>query len=659
MALPVDQAAADRVEDTDRYTKSRDDCSRRSKRSRLLADEQNERQGNCPTPDTADQDRDRNSSDLRVAQELAVGVHEGAFSLAPPREGSSRPSLRGGKPTLGGRPAPLAAWGALAEASGMNLTGRILPTAIVTGLAALALPAIASANDYCVDTTCGGTAVNSIEDAFKLAAVSNDADRVFLGSGKTYTAQLAGGFNYSGSGPVELIGAGTNHTELTAKAGATAVLQLTGGAGSSVHDLAIKLPPNSTGGGLFLGNTARRVDVYEDTTQQTNARDGVRIVWGGTLEDSTVTMDRDTTARGVYIGGGGGTIRRSHVGGETGVATAFGPATIQRSTLTGSKYGLRALGGVTRISSSSVHLIGYYGTGIRADVDGQSTDATVFANGVTVTGPYVPDVVAVGADNAFAPSWNAHVNLTNSILRTGGGSLFAYASNLAAGHAGISASYSDYDPAYNLAKGGHAAITQANVSNVGNVGFVPGDYRLHLAAGSPLLDSGDPATAQGLDFDGNPLVADGDGDGTARRDLGAFERPAAPAGGSAGGPVADTQAPLITGFRASRSVFRIARATTPVAARTARGTRLRYVLSEPARVRVTIKRAVRRNGHTRYRRIGTLRRSGVAGANRIRFSGRIGRRALRAGRYRAVIRATDAAGNRSAARTIRLRVARG
>ena len=71
-------------------------------------------------------------------------------------------------------------------------------------------------------------------------------------------------------------------------------------------------------------------------------------------------------------------------------------------------------------------------------------------------------------------------------------------------------------------------------------------------------------------------------------------------------------------------MFRIARATTPVAARTARGTRLRYVLSEPARVRVTIKRAVRRNGHTRYRRIGTLRRTGVAGANRIRFSGRIG-----------------------------------
>ena len=95
----------------------------------------------------------------------------------------------------------------------MNLTGRILPTAIVTGLAALALPAIASANDYCVDTTCGGTTVNSIEDAFKLAAVSNDSDRVFLGSGKTYTAQLAGGFNYSGSGPVELIGAGTNHTD--------------------------------------------------------------------------------------------------------------------------------------------------------------------------------------------------------------------------------------------------------------------------------------------------------------------------------------------------------------------------------------------------------------------------------------------------------------
>jgi hypothetical protein len=52
----------------------------------------------------------------------------------------------------------------------------------------------------------------------------------------------------------------------------------------------------------------------------------------------------------------------------------------------------------------------------------------------------------------------------------------------------------------------------------------------------------------------------------------------------------------------------------------------------------------------RRRAAATLRRSGRAGANRVRFSGRIGRRALRRGRYWLTIRATDGAGNRSAAR---------
>jgi hypothetical protein len=60
----------------------------------------------------------------------------------------------------------------------------------------------------------------------------------------------------------------------------------------------------------------------------------------------------------------------------------------------------------------------------------------------------------------------------------------------------------------------------------------------------------------------------------------------------------------------------------------------------------------------RYRTLGTLRQSAAQGTNRIRFSGRIHRRGLRPGRYRAVIRAADAAGNRSVSRVTRFRVAR-
>jgi hypothetical protein len=49
----------------------------------------------------------------------------------------------------------------------------------------------------------------------------------------------------------------------------------------------------------------------------------------------------------------------------------------------------------------------------------------------------------------------------------------------------------------------------------------------------------------------------------------------------------------------------------------------------------------------------TLRRLGRPGANRVRFSDRIGRLALRRGRDCLTVRATDGAGNRSAARRAR------
>jgi hypothetical protein len=542
----------------------------------------------------------------------------------------------------------------------MNCIGRMLPPAIATALLALALPAIASANDYCVDASCPGTDVDTIEDAFVLAQKSDDADRVFLGDA-VYTAKTAAGFVYGGSGPIEIIGAGEGRSILTAPSGNGGVLTLQGAAGSSVHDLMIKLPPFATDYALHTLNDARRIYVTEDSQQQANQRGGVRLIWGGTLEDSEVRLERSADTTAVAFGAGGGTMRRSTASAGTGVLSWYGGSAIERSSVTGSQYGLRALSKVTTISNSLVHLAGYYGTGIRADTQG--SDTTVNADGVTVTAPYVPDVVGVGAGNWLAPAQNAEVNLTNSIVRTGGAPLFAFASDTGSGHARVAASYSDYDPAYNATMGVNASISEANVSNVGDAGFVdPASKDLRLSAGSALLDLGDPATAQGLDLDGNPLVADGNGDGTARRDLGAFERQPEPAAGGgqpgSGGPVADTQLPVITAFRASPSVFAIARARTPVAARTARGTRLRYTLSEPARVSISVKHAVKRDGHVRYRTVGSLRRTGAYGPNTMRFTGRIGKRALRPGRYRAVITATDAAGNRGAARTIRMRLTR-
>jgi streptogramin lyase len=140
----------------------------------------------------------------------------------------------------------------------------------------------------------------------------------------------------------------------------------------------------------------------------------------------------------------------------------------------------------------------------------------------------------------------------------------------------------------------------------------------------------------------------------------------APNGGTG---VVDRLAPRFTkapAFHPKR--FRVARRVTPISARRRtppRGSSLSYAVSEPALVTVVIARptAGRKVGRrcrppsrsnrakrrcTRYVTAGTLKRHGLQGLNKIAFSGRIGRRALRPSTYRVKVTARDAAGNRSA-----------
>ncbi len=177
------------------------------------------------------------------------------------------------------------------------------------------------------------------------------------------------------------------------------------------------------------------------------------------------------------------------------------------------------------------------------------------------------------------------------------------------------------------------------------------------------------------------------------------ETPAAP------GPPGDGEAPVIGSLSMSSRAFAVAPAPTAVAAQRRRtpprGTRFRYTLSEPANVSILIERRrpgvrmrLRRAGRlacrvaTRRNRAGAwsqLRRTGLSGRRLRRalarracviharsgqlsragrgpgavstpFTGRIGRRALRLGRYRATVTATDAAGNRSRPRRVTFRI---
>ena len=91
-----------------------------------------------------------------------------------------------------------------------------------------------------------------------------------------------------------------------------------------------------------------------------------------------------------------------------------------------------------------------------------------------------------------------------------------------------------------------------------------------------------------------------------------------------------------------------------------RGSAFVFSLSEDARTRIAVARATltgRRAG-ARFVRVGTLTRARTRqGINRVAFTGRIGTRRLAPGRYRATVRAVDAAGNRSAPRRVPFRIA--
>jgi hypothetical protein len=502
-----------------------------------------------------------------------------------------------------------------------------------------ALPSLASATDYCVAPSdgCVGTKADSIEQALDLADDDNNPDRVFLGAA-VYTPKSVAGFQYvNKDAPVEIIGQGRDKTILTG-AVAFAPLELFGGPGTSVHDLTIRLPedaPTATTG-LWTCNVARRIRVFEPPFQTHDFRRGVWLMDGGTLEDSTVEIGTGQNTTGVLLGNegvsgsGGNTVRNSSVSGRTGISARHG-ATIERSRITGLVVGIESTGELTRVSDSLVRLTGGFGHAVLAETPAIS-DSEVNADGLTIVTPTDADIA--GATASTANAHDARVTLKNSVIRGPGSPLKASA--ISGGLATVSAAYSDVPPTGSIVQG-NAKIEKSQVTNVGDARFSgqPG-HEFELLPGSPLIDIGAPDAPQGTDLGGHSRVADGNVDGVARHDIGAFELqpPAAP--GPGGGDGADTVAPVISGLRA-------------------RSSRVSYRISEKASVAVKIQRRLA-GRRARFRTLGTVKRSAAQGANRLRLSRRIRSKARRPGRYRAVIVAVDAAGNRSARRAAAFRV---
>ena len=144
--------------------------------------------------------------------------------------------------------------------------------------------------------------------------------------------------------------------------------------------------------------------------------------------------------------------------------------------------------------------------------------------------------------------------------------------------------------------------------------------------------------------------------------------------------VTDTRAPVLGRVTMSRKRFRLGRTRTPASSqrkrRAPRGTAFRFELGEAATVRIALQRArkgrrvrgrcrparrpvPRRRRCTRYVRspIG-LTRSARRRPQSVPFTGRVGRRKLAPGTYRAIVTATDESANVSAARRVGFKVVR-
>jgi hypothetical protein len=397
------------------------------------------------------------------------------------------------------------------------------------------------------------------------------------------------------------------------------------------------------------------------------------------VRQSRVTLDHVVAripggGQGVYADADDLVVRDSDIyGGGSGLEVrSDGDLLLQRSHIAAdqhAEYALRTQGTLTADSSlltgGSVGLLYFGGAGGSDRVDAVLRNLTIDAGLPGVIDPLVvdetPDYGGMGISlQGAGADLDSSIVLEKSV--TYGGQLRCHSSDVRDQVEGPTADNSDGSILCGTGYGNE----QGNSSSTPAALFADspgGDWRLR--ADSPARDHGTSGALSAgestTDLAGAPRVLDSNRDCVARRDQGAYELtgaagcPAAP-GPVVAAPLPDVVAPVFGTFSLTRKSFAVSGRRTAVAAKVARGTVLRWSLSEPAQVKITIQRLVRKRGRLRAVRAGVLRRSAPSGAYRLAFSGRIGRKALKPGRYRLRVVATDKAGNVSKQRRVNFRI---
>ena len=414
--------------------------------------------------------------------------------------------------------------------------------------AVFAFPAYASAGTsitFCVnDQACvdqGGIAKASLTTALSDAASAPGFQVIEVGTG-TYTD---GPWSYgpSADGGIQVLGEGMGQTILTAPdiPSSQSAFTLTQ-PNSSIGDLTIAFPtgaPSLNDGALQLGNDATAGAVEITAPAEATTAVGVSTVaGGGTFINGKIDLDAAAAPQtiGAFALSGRVVVEGTTVDATVGVMTdapstennvAFSKIRLATGGVSGE--GIAAFRGDIDVHDTLIHIPGGSNrTAINAhnETTGQA-NVTIDARHVTVAAASAPSSTGVRVSAEQGGGGDATVELRNSIVS--GASTPLHVSADAGNTATLTTSFSNYPSTGNIVDDGATGTASIDATDAlldvapGFVDAAGGDF--HLAPTSELIDAGDPAPDSNVDLDGNPRAADGDGDGVARRDVGAYELP--------------------------------------------------------------------------------------------------------------------------------------
>ena len=515
---------------------------------------------------------------------------------------------------------------------------------IALALLVLAGAAPASATTFCVPGFHAGCPDNdsnvnepSLESAMDSLGNDGEPDKIIISAEfPTQTGSIYPEPGAFSTDPLEVVGAGTGLTGISANGNNIYVMNLasTNFAQRKVtfRDLSFVAKSGESQalvqaeGDVFDGVNI----ISDDATGNGGGTEGVRVINGGTFNDVEI------------FGSNGGSFSQP-------ISTGFANPG-EKLEITG-----------TSIENSGTAVVADNGTEMPVTirnshiaVDGQvlnvnDGEQSLIENTVIEAGQYIPLYVTslgsespsltlrnntienvAGASTAIsvfagpAATGSASAIVTDSIIRG-----FPNAWELEApvsgslGDANLDVSYSNLSSSGSKTGDGTLAATQG-VINQEPLYAGAGDY--HLSEGSPSIDAGNPA-AGGLltDIEGNVRPLDGNGDGSAVRDQGAYEAPKLP---TCNNDSSLCPAPKITALKAKKI------------RKKANTIQFRFRSSKAATVRFTFKPTGKKKPK---RKTVKVSKKAKAGANTFKVK----KKKLKPGRYLITIKATDTKGRKS------------